>query len=90
MILFPYRSAPHYIKPILEEGIADGSIQAEHPKALAEAILRVALPLYLLRETGSSALSLCIALYSRGIFNRLQQGQQGDACRTHPAVEPVN
>lgn len=31
--------APHYIKPILEEGIADGSIQAEYPKALAEAIL---------------------------------------------------
>lgn len=39
---------------------------------------------------GAAALSLCIALYSRGIFNRLQQGQQDDACRTHPAVEPVN
>lgn len=32
-------SAPHYIQPILEQGIADGSIQAEHPKELAEAIM---------------------------------------------------
>lgn len=31
--------APGYIQPILEEGIADGSIQAEHPRELAEAIL---------------------------------------------------
>lgn len=39
------------------------------------------------RFFGAAALSLCIALYSRGIFSRLQQG---DVCRTHPAVEPVN
>lgn len=31
--------APNYIQPILEEGIADGSIQADHPKELAEAIM---------------------------------------------------
>lgn len=31
--------APHYLTPILEQGIRDGSIQAEHPQELAEAIL---------------------------------------------------
>ncbi len=31
--------APDYIKPILEEGIADGSIMAENPEEVAEAIL---------------------------------------------------
>lgn len=30
---------PFYIQPILEEGMKDGSIQAEHPKALAEVII---------------------------------------------------
>ena len=32
-------SAPHYVQPIIEEGIADGSIQTEYPKELAEVIL---------------------------------------------------
>lgn len=31
--------APMFIRPILEEGIRDGSIRAEHPAALAEAII---------------------------------------------------
>lgn len=31
--------APNYIQPILEQGIFDGSIHAEHPKELAEAIM---------------------------------------------------
>lgn len=31
--------APDYIQPILEEGIADGSIKTDHPAALAEAIV---------------------------------------------------
>ena len=31
--------APDYIQPILEAGIADGSIKADHPAALAEAIV---------------------------------------------------
>lgn len=30
---------PHYIQPILEEGIADGSIRTSHPKELAEALM---------------------------------------------------
>ncbi len=30
---------PDYIQPILEEGIADGSIHTEHPKELAEALM---------------------------------------------------
>lgn len=30
---------PYYIKPILEEGIADGSIRTDHPEALAEMIM---------------------------------------------------
>lgn len=32
-------TAPDYVFPILEEGIADGSIQAENPRELAEVIL---------------------------------------------------
>ena len=32
-------AAPHYILPILREGIADGSIQAEHPEELSEVLL---------------------------------------------------
>ncbi|MGM0165541.1 hypothetical protein IGI39_000483 [Enterococcus sp. AZ135] len=32
-------SAPHYVQPIIEEGIDDGSIQTEYPKELAEVIL---------------------------------------------------
>lgn len=35
-------TAPEYIQPIIEEGIADGSIVAEHPKQLAELISLVA------------------------------------------------
>lgn len=31
--------APHYLQPIIEEGIADGSIQTAYPKELAEALL---------------------------------------------------
>lgn len=31
-------SAPHYVQPIIEEGIDDGSIQTEYPKELAEVI----------------------------------------------------
>lgn len=34
--------APHYIQPIIEEGIADGSIQTEYPKQLAELVIFVA------------------------------------------------
>lgn len=30
---------PFYIEPILKEGVADGSIQTDHPQALAEAIM---------------------------------------------------
>ena len=32
-------AAPHYILPILREGIADGSIQADHPEQLSEVLL---------------------------------------------------
>lgn len=32
-------AAPDYILPILREGIADGSIQAEHPEELSEVLL---------------------------------------------------
>ena len=35
-------AAPDYILPIIEQGIADGSIQTEYPKQLAELILLVA------------------------------------------------
>ena len=34
--------APHYIRPIIEEGIADGSICTEYPKQLAELVIFVA------------------------------------------------
>ena len=34
--------APHYILPILRQGMADGSIQAEYPEQLAELIILVA------------------------------------------------
>jgi AcrR family transcriptional regulator len=34
--------APLYIKPILEQGIKDGSIKTEHPNELAEALLILA------------------------------------------------
>ena len=30
---------PHYMLPILEQGIADGSLHAEHPRELAEAVM---------------------------------------------------
>jgi AcrR family transcriptional regulator len=32
-------AAPHYVLPIIEGGIADGSIHTKHPKQLAEVIL---------------------------------------------------
>jgi AcrR family transcriptional regulator len=32
-------AAPNYVKPILEAGVADGSIQTEYPEELAEALL---------------------------------------------------
>lgn len=35
-------AAPIYIKPIIEQGIADGSIQTDYPEQLAELILLVA------------------------------------------------
>lgn len=31
-------SAPDYIQPIIEQGVADGSISTQHPKQLAELI----------------------------------------------------
>ncbi|EOT24328.1 hypothetical protein C805_02540 [Eubacterium sp. 14-2] len=34
--------APHYIEPIIRQGIEDGSIQTEYPKELAELIILVA------------------------------------------------
>ena len=35
-------AAPDYIQPIIEQGIADGSIQTEYPKELAELIIMAA------------------------------------------------
>ena len=35
-------AAPNYILPIIQEGIADGSIQTDYPKDLAELVLLVA------------------------------------------------
>ena len=35
-------AAPNYVVPIIQQGIADGSIQTEYPKALAELILLTA------------------------------------------------
>lgn len=32
-------AAPEYLQPVLEEGMADGSLSVAHPKALAEALL---------------------------------------------------
>ncbi|MFI3617826.1 TetR/AcrR family transcriptional regulator [Enterococcus avium] len=32
-------SVPHFVQPIIEEGIADGSIKTDYPKELAEIIL---------------------------------------------------
>lgn len=32
-------SVPHFVQPIIEEGIADGSIKTDYPKELAEVIL---------------------------------------------------
>ena len=32
-------AAPHYVQPILEEGVADGSIQTDSPRQLAQALL---------------------------------------------------
>ncbi|MDE7340887.1 MAG: TetR/AcrR family transcriptional regulator [Lachnospiraceae bacterium] len=34
-------AAPHYIQPIIEQGVADGSIAAEYPQELAELIMLV-------------------------------------------------
>lgn len=35
-------AAPHYILPILNEGIADGSIRADHPEELSEVLILLA------------------------------------------------
>ena len=35
-------AAPHYILPIIKQGIADGSIQTDYPSELAELIILVA------------------------------------------------
>ncbi|MCI8527298.1 MAG: TetR/AcrR family transcriptional regulator [Oscillospiraceae bacterium] len=35
-------AVPHYILPIVQQGIDDGSIQAEHPEALSEVLLILA------------------------------------------------
>lgn len=35
-------AAPHYVLPILNEGIADGSIQADHPAELSEVLILLA------------------------------------------------
>ena len=32
-------AAPHYVQPILEEGVADGSIRTDSPRELAQALL---------------------------------------------------
>lgn len=32
-------SAPHFLQPIIEQGMADGTIQTQHPKELAEVLL---------------------------------------------------
>ena len=37
-----YEVAPHYILPIIRQGIADGSIQTDYPEQLAELIIIVA------------------------------------------------
>lgn len=34
-------AAPHYIQPVIEQGIADGSIAADYPQELAELIMLV-------------------------------------------------
>ena len=34
-----WEAAPHYVLPILREGIADGSIRTDHPEELSEALL---------------------------------------------------
>ena len=33
------KAAPDYVLPVLREGIADGSIQTEHPEELSEVLL---------------------------------------------------
>ena len=35
-------AAPDYVLPVLREGIADGSIQADHPEELSEVLLILA------------------------------------------------
>ena len=30
---------PNFVQPILEEGVSDGSLKAEHPKELAEVLM---------------------------------------------------
>ena len=35
-------AAPHYVLPILNEGIADGSIRADHPEELSEVLILLA------------------------------------------------
>ncbi len=37
-----YDAAPHYVMPIIEQGIADGSICTDYPEELAELIILVA------------------------------------------------
>lgn len=32
-------SAPHFLQPIIEQGVADGTIHTQHPKELAEVLL---------------------------------------------------
>lgn len=63
--------APHYLAPIIEQGIRDGSIQTEHPRELAEAIL-VLSNLWLnplLQPTSMDAIrSRCL------VFDQLMQG----------------
>ena len=35
-------SAPNYIQPIIEQGIADGTIQTEHPEEFSEMLMLLA------------------------------------------------
>lgn len=30
---------PHYVQPVIEQGVADGSIQTEYPRELSEIII---------------------------------------------------
>ena len=52
-------SVPHFVQPIIEEGIADGSIKTDYPKELAELILLLIRFLIRMQSSGLRNFARC-------------------------------